>query len=123
MADKTVNEILKENLEPHEFNRIMKYAKIMHILNTPDDVEIEWIDVIAAERFRSGMFINGDLSYKLNNLHYKYSSGDVDAGEFNQMDKNFQLISDWIGVIGAAYLREWEKNYYAKHGRPPGSTR
>ena len=122
MADKTVNEILKENLEPHEFDRIMHWGKIMHALNTPDDVELDWVDVIAAKGFRDGMLIGGNLSCKLNDLKFRYSSDkrnkiELDKdGEFEQMEKNLNIIYDLVGKVGAMELKKWKDHYYKTHG-------
>lgn len=119
MADKTVYEILQEELTPEEFAEVDKALMMVRIgkMVTP---EVSWEDVYMVI---SCTYIHLILGYKLTKLreiYFKYNTKSikVNSEHVKEVIEVWKFFEDWVHMVDDYNEREWRKVYWKNHRRP-----
>ena len=119
MADKTVCEILQEELTPEEFAEVDKALMLVRIgkMITP---EVSWEDVYMV---LSCKYMNLILGYKFTKLReiyskYNFENIKIDPKHVKEVCETWTFFENWVHMVDDYNEREWRNAYWKKHSRP-----
>lgn len=119
MADKTVYEILQEELTPEEFTEVDKALMMVRIgkMITP---EVSWEDVYMVISCINIHLILGYKLTKLREIYFKYNTGSITVNpkHTKEVIELWKFFEEWIHMVDDYNEREWKKAYWKNHRRP-----
>lgn len=118
MANKTVYEILQEELTPEEFAEVDKGLMMVRIGKTITP-EVSWEDVYLLLSCRHIHLILGYKLTKLREIYFKYNTkGIVNSKHAKEVSEVLKFIEDWVHAVDDYNEREWRSVYWKNHRRP-----
>ena len=118
MVDKTVYEILQEELTPEEFTEVDKALMMVRIgkMITP---EVSWEDVYMVISCIHLDLILGYKLTKLREIYFKYNtSAKVNSEHTKEVIEVWKFFEDYVLAVNDYNEREWKKAYWKNRHRP-----
>lgn len=117
MANKTVYEILQEELTPEEFADVYKALMMVRIgkMITP---EVSWEDVYMVISCIHIDLILGYNLTKLREIYFKYNTSvKVNSEHVKEVIEVWKFFEDYVLAVNDYNEREWKKAYWKNRHR------
>lgn len=116
MANKTVYEILQEELTPEEFAEVDKALMMVRIgkMITP---EVSWEDVYMVISCKNIHLILGYKLTKLREIYFKYNAEivKIDPKHTKEVVETWKFFEEFVHMVDDYNEREWKKAYWKNH--------